>query len=107
MESFFAACVYARDRLNTHLFVYAVSVAVYHRNDTKNVVLPSNVQVLPHLYVNNKVFAPLKEELGVIPEKFRVTIYVAKNVSKILNHIIIIHESKYILVSYSDIYAVE
>lgn len=76
VDSFFAVCVYVRDRLNTHLFVYAVSVAILHHKETKSVVLPSNVGVFPHLYLKNEVFTQVEEQLGVIPAKFQVTIYV-------------------------------
>ncbi|KAK7591057.1 hypothetical protein V9T40_002670 [Parthenolecanium corni] len=76
VESFFSVCVYARDRLNTQLYIYAISVAILRRKDTKSVIVPSNVRVFPQFYLNNEVFAKIREELAVIPEEDRRPILV-------------------------------
>lgn len=72
VDQFFSACVYARERVNPHLFVYAASVAILHRNDTRHIALPPNCEVLPELYVEGGVFARAREEVGIVPSGSRV-----------------------------------
>lgn len=72
IDQFFSACVYARERVNPHMFVYAASVALLHRNDTRHIPIPPNCEVLPELYVDGSIFARAKEEVGVIPSGSRV-----------------------------------
>lgn len=72
VDQFFSACVYARERVNPHMFVYAASVALLHRNDTRHIQIPPNCEVLPELYVDGSIFARAKEEVGVIPSGSRV-----------------------------------
>lgn len=65
VDKFLSVCFYARDRVNINLFVYAVSIAILHRADTKGVKILSNVQVFPHLYINSTVFPLLLEQLHI------------------------------------------
>lgn len=68
--------VYARERVNPYLFVYAASIAILHRSDTQNVSLPSHVEVFPKLYMDNTVFGRALEETSVVPDGSRVgTVY--------------------------------
>ncbi|KAK7595536.1 hypothetical protein V9T40_013361 [Parthenolecanium corni] len=76
IDQFFSACVYARERVNPHMFVYAASVALLHRNDTRHIPIPPNCEVLPELYVDGSIFARAKEEVGVIPSGSRLPIEV-------------------------------
>lgn len=54
-DTFLRTAVWARDRINEGQFVYALSVAVLHREDTKGVVLPPPYEIYPHLFVNSEV----------------------------------------------------
>ncbi|CAH1235221.1 unnamed protein product [Diabrotica balteata] len=54
-----AAC--ARERVNPLLFNYALSVALLHRNDTKDLDLPSVVFSFPHKYIDSHVFSKVAE----------------------------------------------
>lgn len=54
-DSFLATACWARDRLNEGMFVYAMSVAVLHREDCRGIVLPPAYETYPHLFVNSQV----------------------------------------------------
>ncbi|WP_411018609.1 hypothetical protein, partial [Salmonella sp. s29873] len=54
-ETFLRTAAWARDRVNEGQFVYALSVAVLHREDTRGVVLPPPYEIYPHLFVNSEV----------------------------------------------------
>lgn len=72
VDQFLSACVYCRERVNPFVFVYAASVAILHRNDTRNVPLPAHVEVFPELYIDSGVITRAREEVGVIPAGSRV-----------------------------------
>ncbi|XP_031639304.1 phenoloxidase 2-like, partial [Contarinia nasturtii] len=71
--------VYARDRVNPILFNYALSVALLHRPDTKDLNLPLFVETFPEKYVDSKVFREIREEASVVPEGQRMPITVPKD----------------------------
>lgn len=62
VNSLTAIAAYCRDRLNPYMFQYALTVALAHRPDTKNIAVPSVVQVFPDQFVDPKVFRKLREE---------------------------------------------
>lgn len=66
--------VYARDRVNPYLFNYALSVALLHRTDTRDVDVPSFVQSFPDKFVDSKVFTKGREEATIVPTGSRVKI---------------------------------
>lgn len=74
-----AACV--RDDLNPNLFNYALSVALLHRSDTKNLNLPNNVQIFPGNYIDSKVFPKLLEEASNFPIGCREPIIIPQTAS--------------------------
>lgn len=51
-NTFLNAATWMRERINDGLFIYALSVAVLHRPDTQNLVLPPLYEVCPHLFLN-------------------------------------------------------
>jgi tyrosinase len=51
---------YVRDRVNSYLFQYALSVVVAHRDDTKDVDIPSYLETMPDQFVDPKVMPELK-----------------------------------------------
>ncbi|KAJ8957383.1 hypothetical protein NQ318_004863 [Aromia moschata] len=51
-QTFYNTAVWARQNLNEGLFLYAYSVAVAHRPDTMQIVLPPIYEVYPYYFVN-------------------------------------------------------
>lgn len=74
-----SVAVYARDRVNPILFNYALSVAILHRPDTKNMTLPLFIETFPEKYVDSKVFSKIREEASVVPDGSRMPIIVPKD----------------------------
>lgn len=60
LEDFQSALVYIQPRVNPYLFIYCLSVAVIHRNDTRNFRLPSHACSFPELYVDGAVLAEVR-----------------------------------------------
>ncbi|XP_066998958.2 hexamerin [Anabrus simplex] len=62
------AC-WARDRVNEAQFVYALTVALLHRQDTHDVVLPPIYEITPHFFVDSqtiqKAYQARMEAVGV------------------------------------------
>ncbi|XP_065074155.1 phenoloxidase 8-like [Ochlerotatus camptorhynchus] len=74
VESLMAVASYARDRLNPMLFQYALSVAIQHRPDTKDINIPSLLQLFPDSFVDPSVFPKAREEGTVVLQENRMTI---------------------------------
>lgn len=72
LEDFISATVYCRDRLNPYLFIYALSVAILHRPDTRNLQIPSLCEVFPEKYMDGAVFSQAREEANIVPDGQRV-----------------------------------
>lgn len=72
-EDFLSVSVYARDRVNVQMFVYALSVAILHRPDTKHLPIPPVTEVFPDKFVDRSVFARAKEEANIVPAGSRVS----------------------------------
>jgi tyrosinase len=72
--------VYAKDRCNPLLFNYAMSVALIHRPDTKNLPLPSFIERFPDRFVDSKVFSKVREEATMVEEASnRIPIVIPKD----------------------------
>jgi hypothetical protein len=74
-ETFLRTACYARDRVNEGQFVYALSVAVLHRDDTRGMVLPPAYETYPHLFVNSNVIhaayrAKMRQQPAVVRMNF-------------------------------------
>uniref|UniRef100_A0A2K6VB10 Tyrosinase copper-binding domain-containing protein n=1 Tax=Anopheles darlingi TaxID=43151 RepID=A0A2K6VB10_ANODA len=63
-----AVAVYVRDRVNGPMFQYSLSVALMHRSDTRQVEIPSCLELFPDRFVNPSVFPELREE-GILFEQ--------------------------------------
>uniref|UniRef100_A0A182WQI7 Tyrosinase copper-binding domain-containing protein n=1 Tax=Anopheles minimus TaxID=112268 RepID=A0A182WQI7_9DIPT len=74
-----SVATYCRDRLNAVLFQYALAVAVQHREDTKNVNIPSIVSLFPDQFVDPAVFPKLREEGSVVQQENRMVIDIPPN----------------------------
>lgn len=71
-----SVAVYARDRVNPQLFNYALSVALLHRPDTKNLDIPLFAGLFPDKFVDSKVFERAREEATIVPAGSRRPIVV-------------------------------
>ncbi|KAJ1524517.1 hypothetical protein ONE63_011009 [Megalurothrips usitatus] len=80
LDDFLSAAVYARSHLNPYMFVYAYSVALLHRDDTRNAHLPPLAELFPEKYVNGDLFARAREEANTVinPEQ-RVPLVIPKD----------------------------
>ncbi|CAB3374838.1 Hypothetical predicted protein [Cloeon dipterum] len=54
-ETLYKVACWARDRVNEYMFVYALSVAVYHRADMRGIVLPPFYEIFPQKFVDSEV----------------------------------------------------
>ncbi|XP_018333662.1 phenoloxidase 1 isoform X2 [Agrilus planipennis] len=79
VEDFISCAVYARDRVNPLLFNYALSVAILHRPDTRNLDVPSLITTFPEKYVDSKVFTKAREEMTIVSEGSREPIIIPKD----------------------------
>lgn len=73
-DDLLSLAVYCRDRVNSYMFVYALSVVMLHRPETRNLRLPSHVEMFPSLYMGPSVFSRAREEAEVVPVDSRVRI---------------------------------
>jgi hypothetical protein len=69
LEDFFSVSAYCRDRLNPNLFVYAFSVAILHRPDTRNISLPPLSEIFPDKFVDGAVFNRAREQANILLEE--------------------------------------
>lgn len=66
-----SVAAYAKDRVNSYLFQYALSVAVQHRTDTKDLTLPSIITMFPDNFVDPSAFPKAREEAALVAEENR------------------------------------
>lgn len=71
--------VYARDRLNPFLFNYALSVALLHREDTKDLNIPLFIESFPEKFMDSKIFQRIREEAFLLPPELRKPIEIPKS----------------------------
>lgn len=74
VEEFQSYCIYAHERVNPYLYIYAASVALLHRPDTRKVPLPSHVCIFPELYVDGTTLSAARTVGNVFRKGFRVCI---------------------------------
>ncbi|XP_023951055.2 phenoloxidase 1 [Bicyclus anynana] len=65
LQDFLSTCVFARVNLNPQLFNYCYSVALLHRNDTKNVPIQNFAETFPSKFMDSRVFAQAREAAAV------------------------------------------
>lgn len=51
-DTFYKTAVWVREYVNEGMFVYALTVAVVHRQDTNTLILPPPYEIYPHFFVN-------------------------------------------------------
>lgn len=74
-----STAAYMRDRLNPYLFQYVYSVVIQHRQDTKNVQVPSLVQIFPDQFVAPQAFPEAQEETAIVETANRRQIEIPLN----------------------------
>ncbi|XP_043262276.1 phenoloxidase 1 [Colletes gigas] len=78
-DDFLSVAVYCHDRLNANLFIYALSVAILHRPDTKDLPLPPLCEVFPDKYVDGVIFSRIREVANVVPTGSRIPIDIPRD----------------------------
>ncbi|XP_017884414.2 phenoloxidase 1-like [Ceratina calcarata] len=78
-EDFLSVSVYCRDRVNPDMFIYALSVAILHRPDTKDLPIPPLNEVFPDKYVDSGVFSRAREEANIVPAGSRIPIEIPRD----------------------------
>ncbi|EDW92261.1 phenoloxidase 3 [Drosophila yakuba] len=63
-----SVAVYARDRVNPVLFNYALSVAMLHRPDTKDLGLPTFAEIFPDHFIDSQMIRNMREESFVVEQ---------------------------------------
>lgn len=71
VDELLSIAVYARERVNPLLFNYALSVAIFHRADTKDLNLPTMVELFPEKFVDSRVIGNIREEADVVRDEQR------------------------------------
>ena len=71
--------VYARDRVNPQLFNYALSVAILHRPDTKDLTLPLFIETFPGKFIDSRSFGRAREEANVVRQGSRRPIIIPRD----------------------------
>ncbi|XP_055594474.1 hexamerin-1.1-like [Uranotaenia lowii] len=51
-DTFYKNVVWARENVNEGMFIYAVTLAVFHRPDLKGIVLPAIYEIYPYYFFN-------------------------------------------------------
>lgn len=69
-----SCAAYCKDRVNVDLFQYSLSVAVQHREDTKNMTLPSILDMFPDKFVDPSAFPKAREEATLVSDESRQSI---------------------------------
>ncbi|XP_017777158.1 PREDICTED: larval serum protein 1 alpha chain-like [Nicrophorus vespilloides] len=59
--TFYKSAAWARQHVNTGLFVYVLSVAVVHSKHTKEVILPPIYEIFPHYFFTSEVITKAKQ----------------------------------------------
>nr|AAG00991.1 prophenoloxidase II [Armigeres subalbatus] len=79
VETLMAVGSYASDRLNPMLFQYSLAVAVQNREDTKDLNIPSLLQLFPDQFVDPATFPRAREEGSVIQASDRMVVNIEPN----------------------------
>lgn len=69
IHQFLSACAYFRERVNPFLFIYAASVAMLRREDTKGIPFPTHVECFPELYLNGCIFNGIRNIASITPAR--------------------------------------
>ncbi|XP_017770758.1 PREDICTED: allergen Cr-PI-like [Nicrophorus vespilloides] len=59
--TFYKCAVWARQHVNPGMFVYALSVAVFHCKHTEGIILPPIYEIFPHYFFTSEVITKAKQ----------------------------------------------
>lgn len=65
--------------MNAQLFNYALSVAILHRKDTKDLDLPLFVESFPNKFIDSRAFVNARQEASVVPVGSRRPIVIPRD----------------------------
>lgn len=81
VEDLMSLAAYCRDRVNAQMFIYSLSVAILHRDDTKHISVPQLSEIFPDKFMDSQIFSRAKEEANVVPAGSRVSsFYIVVNI---------------------------
>ncbi|KAK7865573.1 hypothetical protein R5R35_010107 [Gryllus longicercus] len=84
-DTFYKTACWARDRTNENVFVYALHMAVFHRDDCKQIVLPPIFEIMPHFFIDARTIQQAIEArmqyAGVTTQETR-TVIIPSNYSR-------------------------
>lgn len=79
VEDLQSNAAFCRDKVNPYMFNYAFSVAMLHRGDTRDVVIPSIIECFPAKYIDPSALARARAESAIVPDGSRVPIEISRN----------------------------
>jgi hypothetical protein len=72
VDDLVSMCAACRERVNPYLFNYALSVALLHRPDTRNLRIPPLFESFPDKFVDGAIFNKARQESEIFPSGSRV-----------------------------------
>nr|QCC26458.1 hexamerin 2 precursor [Lepidocampa weberi] len=64
-ETFYKTAVYARYVANEQMYVYALTTAVMHREDTRGIKLPAQYEIFPEHFINSRAIYQAYKQKGM------------------------------------------
>ncbi|XP_050442444.1 phenoloxidase 2-like [Adelges cooleyi] len=78
-DELMSLAVYCRDRMNPFLFVYAMSVVMIHKPETRTIQLPSHAEMFPSLYMDSSIFSRAREEASTVSPGSRIAVEIPQD----------------------------
>ncbi|XP_050525328.1 phenoloxidase 2-like isoform X1 [Daktulosphaira vitifoliae] len=78
-DELMSLAVYCREKMNPFMFVYALSVVMLHKPETRSIQLPSHAEMFPGLYVDPTVLSRAREEAAAVPTGNRIPIEIPRD----------------------------
>jgi hypothetical protein len=75
VDDLVSMCAACRERVNPYLFNYALSVALLHRPDTRNLRIPPLFESFPDKFVDGAIFNKARQESEIFLSGSRVCSY--------------------------------
>jgi len=72
IDDLVSMCAACRERVNPYLFNYALSVALLHRPDTRNLRIPPLFESFPDKFVDGAIFNKARQESEIFLSGSRV-----------------------------------
>ncbi|KAJ8679159.1 hypothetical protein QAD02_014946 [Eretmocerus hayati] len=71
-EDLLSLAAYCRNRLNPQMLIYALSVAMLHRQDTRDIDLPHFNEIFPDKFMDSRIFSQAREQFSVLPNGVQI-----------------------------------